>query len=79
MIEKLRSLIAGDPFQPFTISLADGRHFEIRSPDIVWLPAGGRGGLHIFVPEKDWIESVNVMLMSSVGFRSPNLPEQSAA
>jgi len=79
MIQKLRKLMAADPFQPFTISLADGRQFDIQSPDLVWIPAGGRGGLHIFVPEKDWIESVNVMLMSSVGYSSPNTPEESAA
>lgn len=71
MIHKLRTLLAADPFRPFVIALADGRRFDITSPDLVWLPAEGRGGLHIFAPEKDWIVSVNLMLVTSVEFAAP--------
>ena len=66
MIQKLRELIKASPFQGFFIALADGRRFTIGSPDMVWLAAGGRGGLHIFVPDEDIIVTVNPMLVSSV-------------
>ena len=75
MIQKLRKLLASDPFQPFTVALADGRRFDIRSPDMIWMPGDGHGGLHIFVPEKDWIVSVNIMLLASVEFAAPTLSE----
>ena len=68
MIQKLRELLDNAPFQPFTIALADGREFHITSPDLVWMPAEGRGGLHIVVPERDRIISVNIMLLQSVEF-----------
>lgn len=66
MIQKLRELMDADPFRPFTVNLADGRRFEVRSPDMIWMPAEGRGGLHFFVPESDRIVSVNLMLVTAV-------------
>jgi hypothetical protein len=66
MIQKLRELMRANPFQPFFVALADGRRFEVTSPDMVWLAAGGKGGLHFFVPKDDLIISVNPMLIASV-------------
>ena len=66
MIQKLRQLMIASPFRPFFVALADGRRFEVGSPDMVWLAAGGRGGLHFFVPKDDLIISVNPMLIASV-------------
>jgi hypothetical protein len=66
MIQKLRELIKADLFRPFLVSLADARRFEVASPDMVWLAAGGAGGLHFFVPKDDLIVSVNPMLIASV-------------
>jgi hypothetical protein len=66
MIQKLRELMKADPFRPFFVALADGHRFEVSSPDMVWLAAGGRGGLHFFVPKEDLIISVNPMLIASV-------------
>ena len=78
MIQKLRELLDADPFMAFTVALSDGRRFEISSPDLVWLPAEGRGGLHIFVPETDRIVSVNPLLMSSVEFAPRDLVDGSS-
>lgn len=66
MIQKLRELMKADPFRPFFVALADSRRFEVASPDMVWLAAGGRGGLHFFEPKEDLIISVNPMLIASV-------------
>ena len=74
MIQKLRESMEADPFRAFTITLADGRRFDIVSPDMIWMPAGGRGGLHLFVPEEDRIVSVNLMLVASVEWASGGQP-----
>ncbi len=71
MIQKLRELLVADPFQPFQVTLADGRKFDIASPDLIWMPAGGRGGLHMFVPHEDRIVSANPLLVTSVDWASP--------
>jgi len=72
MIQKLRELLGPDPFRPFTVSLAAGRSFHVVSPDTVWLPTRGRGGLHFFVPSKDRIVSVNLLLVTSIDWASPS-------
>lgn len=59
-----------DLFSPFAVALADGRRFEVSSPDMIWLAAGGRGGLHFFLPDEDLIISVNPMLIASVEWLS---------
>ena len=66
MIQKLRELLDSSPFRPFSVALADARRFDVNSPDMVWMLAEGRGGLHFFVPEQDRIVSVNLMLVASV-------------
>ena len=68
MIQKLRELMKANPFRPFFVALADGRRFEVSSPDMVWLAAGGQGPrLHFFgEPKEDVIISINPMLVTSV-------------
>lgn len=65
MIPKLRELMTADPFRSFVVALVDGRRFDVSSPDMIWMPAEGCGGLHFFVPEQDRIISVNPLLVSS--------------
>ena len=77
MIQKLRELLDAHPFEPFIVALADGRRFSVPSPDMIWLPANGRGGLHFFVPETDRIVSVNPMLMISVEWDSGSIAKGS--
>jgi hypothetical protein len=71
MIQKLRELLDADPFRAFTVALADGRRFDVTSPDMIWMPAEGRGGLHFFIPAQDRIVSVNLMLVASVEYDAP--------
>jgi hypothetical protein len=74
MIQKLRELLEADPFRAFTVALADGRRFDVPSPDLVWMPAEGRGGLHFFLPAEDRIVSVNLMLVASVEWAAGGQP-----
>ena len=73
MIQKLRKLMESDPFRPCTVALADGRRFDIVSPDMIWMHAEGRGGLHLFLPAEDRFVSVNIMLVTSVEHAAPSL------
>ena len=42
------------------------------------MPADGRGGLHFFAPESDRIVSVNLMLVASIEWASPDVASGSA-
>lgn len=74
MIQKLRELLEANPFRQFTVALADGRRFDVTSPDMIWMPADGRGGLHFFLPAEDRIVSVNLMLVTSVEWAAGGQP-----
>ena len=76
MIPRVRKLMKAHPFQPFVVALADGRRFTITSPDMIWLPGDGKGGLHFFVPAEDTIVSLNPLLISSVEWPTSALPTQ---
>ena len=73
MIQRLREFVESHPFGAFTVALADGRRFDIVSPDMIWMPAEGRGGLHLFLPAEDRIVSVNILLVTSVERAAPSL------
>ena len=75
MIQKLRELLEAHPFRAFTVALADGRRFDVVSPDMIWMPADGRGGLHFFLPAEDRIVSVNLMLVVSVEWAATGLAD----
>ena len=53
--------------------MADGRRFDVPSPDMIWMPADGKGGLHFFLPAEDRIVSVNLMLVVSVEWAAGGL------
>ena len=74
MIQKLRELLEAHPFRAFTVAMADGRRFDVPSPDMIWMPADGKGGLHFFLPAEDRIVSVNLMLVVSVEWAAGGLP-----
>lgn len=41
-IEQLRTAHLTQPFRPFVIHLADGRHFPVPSPEFLWSSPSGR-------------------------------------
>jgi hypothetical protein len=76
MFRKLRKLATANPFQPFVVALADGRRFAVNSPDMIWMPLGGKGGLHFFVPAENVTVSVNPLLVASVECSSDAFPDE---
>ena len=60
----IRQLLRQQPFQPFTLHLADGRAFEVPHTDFISLSQSGRR----VIVEKgdDSFEIVDVLLINSV-------------
>ena len=46
-IEQLRKAVKLEKFQPFTISLADGRRLFVPHPEFVCIPPEASGTFHI--------------------------------
>jgi hypothetical protein len=67
MIEQLRHLMRGTPFQSFRIYMNDGRHFDVRHPEMILL---SRSTVHVGLPPDDEvaerIEMLHVRNITSV-------------
>jgi len=68
--QRMANYVGAEPFRPFRISLASGRTFEVRHPEMVQL---GRTAMTIFTslsddPEeaKEWQVDVSLLLTESV-------------
>jgi hypothetical protein len=60
-IEHVRELYFAQPFQPFTLHLADGRNLEIKSREFVLVPPAGRT-IAVYLAEKT-IRIVDLLLV----------------
>jgi len=67
MIDNLRKILKAQPFQPFRIHMNDGRHFDVRHPEMALL---SRSFIDIGVPPDeevpDRIEMLQLRNISSV-------------
>ena len=66
-IEQLRRIIRAQPFQPFTICLADGREFRIPHPECVMISPDAMRSFGVAGPKEDY-RIVNLLLVSSLDF-----------
>ena len=66
-IEQLRKFVRAQPFQPFTICLADGREFRIPHPECVMISPDATRSFGVAGPKKDY-RIVNLLLVSSLDF-----------
>jgi hypothetical protein len=68
-IQGIRDAKNTQPFQPFTLALADGRRIEVRHPDFMALSPTGR---HVFVYNSDgsWAV-VEPLLIVSIEYGVP--------
>jgi hypothetical protein len=68
--EQFRDLLHKQPFQPFTIRMADGRAFDVPHPDFV---AMSRSGRTVVVTQPDeGISILDLLLMSELQVSSGN-------
>lgn len=51
--DDLLQLLHTRPFQPFRVSLSDGRHFDVPHPEMAMV---GRSTIHIGIPARDGLE-----------------------
>lgn len=73
--EHLRNVRDANPFQPFTIRLADGRHFRIHHRDFLSLPpAEGPGRVAIVHASDGNFGLVDLLLVTELSVES--LPTQ---
>ena len=70
-IEQLRKLVRAQPFQPFTICLADGREFRIPHPECVMISPEATRSFGVAGPKEDY-RIVNLLLVSSLDFVDGN-------
>ena len=75
MIGDIRKLKQNQPFVPFTIHLADGRHFEVPTTDH-FLIVGSRA---VVLNDNDGIEILPALLMSDITTDISALPAESEA
>jgi len=66
-IEQLRRIIRAQPFQPFTICLADGREFRIPHPECVMISPDATRSFGVAGRKEDY-RIVNLLLVSSLDF-----------
>lgn len=64
--EQFRFALHKQPFQPFTIRMADGRAFEVRHPDFVAQSQSGRV-VSVFQPDDSW-SLLDLPLMTKLEF-----------
>jgi hypothetical protein len=66
-IEQLRKALRAQPFQPFTICLADGREFLIPHPECVIISPDATRSFGVAGPKEEY-RIVNLLLASSLDF-----------
>lgn len=75
-IDQLRKAIGAEPFQPFTICMADGREFLIRHPECVMISFDANRTFGVAGSKEDY-RILNLLLVSSIDFvkrRPPRRP-----
>ena len=68
-IDEIRGLLVRNPFEPFTIHLADGRSFEITNRDFLLLPRDRNTSIIFALPDGkfEWIYVKQITSISSTG------------
>jgi hypothetical protein len=68
-IDEIRQLLIRNPFEPFTIHLADGRSFEIVNRDFLLLPRDRNTSIIFALPggQFEWIYVKQITSISSTG------------
>lgn len=67
--ENFRELVHANPFAPFVVHLADGKHIPVEHPDFVSLSQTGRIA-HIFYGPDDASFFVDTMLVTALELKN---------
>jgi hypothetical protein len=68
-VEEIRGLLVRNPFEPFTIHLADGRSFAVTNRDFLLLPRDRNTSIIFALPngQFEWIYLKQITSISSTG------------
>jgi hypothetical protein len=65
-INELRDIRDTKPFQPVRIHLADGRTFDVRHPEFMYVPPGRLARTFVLTDRDGFMQWFNILLVSSV-------------
>jgi len=66
--KQITDAIRAEPFQPFTMHLADGRKFSVKHPEFVAHAPNGR--TVIWLSEKEDMEVIDVLMITSLSSKN---------
>jgi len=66
---EIRKLLRAQPFQPFTLHLADGRSIDVAHPEAMFAPPGMRVAI---VLHAQFYEYVDLLLVTSIATKPPS-------
>lgn len=69
-IEERQSALDADPFRPFVLCLADGRHIPVPRPEFMWAPPTRRRTVWVVDDETD--RMIDPMRIVSIDFHARN-------
>lgn len=64
-LQDFRKLYDAEPFQPFTLHLANGKEISVLHPDFVAVPSAGRTVV-VITPDNSRMHMVDLLLVSSL-------------
>jgi hypothetical protein len=74
-IEQIREAMHVQPFQGFTLRLADGRSYSVRHPDFISVPELPRGR-NLVVHDREGMHPIDILLVVEVQVPQPAEPPQ---
>ncbi len=76
-IEQVRNVYNAQPFQPFVIHLADGRHVPVRHRDFI-MPAPSGRTLIVYQPD-DSFNMIDLLLVTDLEVGAPHGAAESSS
>ena len=67
-IDQLRQAARAEPFEPFSVSLADGRRFFVPHPEFIWIPPKASRTFRIAGNKEDDESVGDLLLVTSIDF-----------
>jgi len=66
-MDAIRKALKAEPFEPFTVSLTDGRRFSVKHPEFIWIPPEASRTFHIAGKGEDY-SVISLLLVTSIDF-----------
>ncbi len=76
-VERIRKVMAAQPFEPFTINLSDGRSFRIGHPDFIAVPPRRGATIMFFTVDGDF-ELITLRQITGISGRGKAPTEEAA-